>query len=131
MQAQDISEAEANDVKRARQLRAGQWQEYTAAPPVLHAAGPAQPTRDELRQLLAHDAPLSLLVDPPVNTALLCWALEEAGYRTTEPPRSEATSFWHRRIGYRAVTAFCHRWRVVQLHKMCRIHPLPDFEFHA
>ena len=94
-----IAEAEAAEAKRAKNLRAGHWQEYFAAPPVLPSAGPAQPTRDELRQLLDDDAPLSLLADPPANTALLCWALEEASYRTREPPRAAATCFWHRRIG--------------------------------
>ena len=58
------------------------------------------PRGTSLRQLLDDDAPLSLslLADPPANTALLCWALEEASYRTREPPRATATSFWHRRI---------------------------------
>ena len=93
-----IAESEAAETGSAKRLRAGQWQEYNAAPPALLSAGPAQPTRDELRQLLDDDAPLSLLADPPANTALLCWALEEASYRTREPPRATATSFWHRRI---------------------------------
>ena len=99
MDGRAIAEAEATEARRAKSLRAGHWQEYFAAPPALPSAGPAQPTRDELRQLLDDDAPLSLLADPPANTALLCWALEEASYRTREPPRVAATSFWHRRIG--------------------------------
>ena len=98
MDFESIAAAEAADTKKARGLRAGQWQTFTAAPPPLIAVGPAQPTRAELRDLLLEDAPLSLLYDPPADLTLQCWALDEAGYRTVEPPRAEATSFWHRRI---------------------------------
>ena len=98
MDVHAITVAEDAGNRQARNIRAGQWQEYAAAQPVLPTAGPVQPTRDELRQLLDDDAPLSLLADPPANTALLCWAIEEASYRTREPPRTAAASFWHRRI---------------------------------
>ena len=93
-----IAEVEASDTKQARGLRAGQWHTFTAAPPPLLAAGPPQPTRAELRRYLSEEAPLSLLCDPPVDLTLQCWALDEAGYHTVEPPRVEATSFWHRRV---------------------------------
>ena len=98
MDVHAITVAEDAGNRQARNIRAGQWQEYAAAQPVLPTAGPVQPTRDEVRQLLDDDAPLSLLADPPANTALLCWAIEEASYRTREPPRTAAASFWHRRI---------------------------------
>eukprot|EP00439_Symbiodinium_sp_Y106_P065084 s1597_g10.t1 len=78
MDVRAIAAAEAAENQKARSLRAGHWQGYAAALPVLLTAGPAQPTRDELRQLLDDDAPLSLLADPPANTAFLCWALEPA-----------------------------------------------------
>ena len=98
MDVHAITVAEDAGNRKAHNIRAGQWQEYAAAQPVLPTAGPVQPTRDELRQLLDDDAPLSLLADSPANTALLCWAIEEASYRTREPPRTAAASFWHRRI---------------------------------
>ena len=57
-----------------------------------------QPTRSELRERLGEDTPFSLLQDLPVDAAFLCWALDEAGATTTEPPRSGTLSCWHRRI---------------------------------
>ena len=94
-----VRATEADDAKQARHVRTGQCQAFTAAQPVLRTAGPAQPTRPELRELLQEDAPLSLLYDPPVDMTLQCWALDEASYRTVEPPRPTAVSFWHRRVG--------------------------------
>ena len=95
---QEIKEVEATDAKRRSKLQAGQWELYTAAPPPLQAFGPPQPTRAVLRDMLAEDSPLSLLSDPVVDPAFLCWVTGEIQLSTREPPRSDAPSFWHQRI---------------------------------
>ncbi|CAE7236988.1 CFDP2 [Symbiodinium sp. KB8] len=100
----DIKTAEAEDGGRLRKLRHGNWQVYSAAPPALSVYGPAQPTRSELRDWLAEDAPLSLLVDPPHDPSFLEWIRAEASVTTQEPPRCTAVSFWRKRVSFHSAS---------------------------
>ena len=98
MSIAEVKEVEAADVTRAKKLRRGSWQLYTAALPVLPVYGPSQPTRAELRAHLDDEAPLSLLADPPVDPGFLAWIQAEAGFTTREPQRGSSASFWQQRI---------------------------------
>ena len=69
----DVKTAEAEDTSRAKKLRKGSWQLFSAAPPALAVFGPLQPTRPELRTYLGEDAPISLLADPPQDPNFLQW----------------------------------------------------------
>ena len=99
-----VKEAEAEDKLLTRKLKHGNWQLFSAAPPILPVYGPVQPTREELRNFLGDEAPLSLLQDPPADLDLVTWVRREAGFTTVEPVRVKAVSFWHKRIG-----AACNR----------------------
>ena len=94
----EVRSVEMDDIRRVRKLKAGQWEQYIAAPPPLPCHGPHQPTRPELRELLGEDAPLALLSDPGVDPAFLQWVLADISVTTVEPPRCSTTSFWHSRI---------------------------------
>ena len=95
---QEVREVEQADAERQRKVKAGQWELYSAAPPPIQALGPAQPSREELRAWLQEDAPLTLLHDPVVDSAFLCWVTGEICLTTVEPPRTGTVSFWHKRI---------------------------------
>ena len=101
----EVREVEAGDKAASKRLRAGHWQQFTTSHPVVPAFGPVQPTRQELRDLLSDDMPLSLLVDPPVDVDVRTWVQFEAGYTTREPARAETSSFWHKRIWDSRVTS--------------------------
>ena len=98
----EVKEVESADKTRLRLLKAGAWQQYTSALPILKAHGPVQPSRDELRSWLEEDAPLSLLADPAVDLSVRDWVRSEASYTTKEPARLGTVSFWSRRIGRNA-----------------------------
>ena len=95
---QEVREVEQADAERQRKVKAGKWELYSAAPPPIQALGPAQPSREELRAWLQEDAPLTLLHDPVVDSAFLCWVTGEIRLTTVEPPSTGTVSFWHKRI---------------------------------
>ena len=101
MTLSEVKTAELTDKTRLKKLKAGGWQHYTSAPPILPAFGPHQPSRGELRERLGEDAPLSLLADPAVDLGVREWVQSEASYTTKEPKRTGTASFWSRRVGSR------------------------------
>ena len=99
MSFEEVRQAEASDKAHLKRLRKGDWMSFHAVQPVCQALGPQQPSRDELRQWLGEDAPLTLLRRDQPDPTLLAWILSEVPKRTTEPPRTGTHSFWTSRVG--------------------------------